>query len=135
MNEEKEVKVVTRKLDAGIATPIAVTSEDALNIARVQNENNHEADIPIEDNITIEEVGAKAQEMKQQQEQVVNVNNSNVYNQEVNIQKLNEVNDLVKIEKVKKENPKVVLVLIIILAIVILGFFIFELPWIINQLK
>ena len=97
MNEEKEVRVVTRKLDAGIATPIAVTSEDALNIARVQNENNHEADITLEDNITIEEVGAQAQEMKQQQEQVVNVNNSNVYNQEVNIQKLNEVNDLVKI--------------------------------------
>ena len=63
------------------------------------------------------------------------VSNADLYNQQVNIEKLHEVNDIVKVEKVKKENPKVVLILILVLAVIIIGFFVFELPILVDMLK
>ncbi|MCR4580927.1 MAG: hypothetical protein K5666_00220 [Bacilli bacterium] len=134
-NEPKKVKVVVKTLNTGAAKPIAVSSEDALNIARNQNANNHEADITINETKSIDEVINEAKEQN-------NINTSNNlaqtgsnYNQEVNIEKLNEVNDLYYIKKVKKDNPKLVIVLVIILVLIILGFFIFELPYLVELLR
>ena len=134
MNEEKEVKVVTQTLDAGVAAPIAVTSEQAMNIARAQNANNPVADIPLEEKASMEEIQQQAEQMSKPQTNF-NVNNADLYNQQVNIEKLHEVNDIVKVEKVKKENPKVVLILILVLAVIIIGFFVFELPILVDMLK
>ncbi len=134
MNEEKEVKVVTQTLDAGVAAPIAVTSEQAMNIARAQNANNPVADIPLEEKASMEEIQQQAEQMSKPQTNF-NVSNADLYNQQVNIEKLHEVNDIVKVEKVKKENPKVVLILILVLAVIIIGFFVFELPILIDMLK
>ncbi len=135
MNEEKEVKVVTQTLDAGVAAPIAVTSEQALNIARAQNANNPVADIPLQEKASMEEIQQQVNNQTTTNNQTFNVNNVDLYNQQVNIEKLHEVNDIVKVEKVKKENPKVVLVLILVLALIIIGFFVFELPVLVDMLK
>ena len=135
MNEEKEVKVVTQTLDAGVAAPIAVTSEQALNIARAQNANNPVADIPLQEKASMEEIQQQVNNQTAINNQTFNVNNVDLYNQQVNIEKLHEVNDIVKVEKVKKENPKVVLVLILVLALIIIGFFVFELPVLVDMLK
>ena len=136
MNEEQDVKVVTKTLDTGVAAPIAVTNEQALEIARAQNANQPKADIPLEESKSVEEIKAQITEVKQvDQNQTINVNDAQQYNQQINIQKLNEVNDIVQVKQVKKENPKVVLALILVLAVIILGFFIFELPMLIDMLK
>ena len=49
MNNETDVKVVTKTLNVGAAQPIAVSADDAMKIARAQNANNHEADIQLEE--------------------------------------------------------------------------------------
>lgn len=134
MDEKKTVKVVVKTLNTGAAKPIAVSSDEAIRIARAQNENNHEADIPIEETKTIDEVITSVKEEQVQESAPISINANN-YNQEVNIQKLNEVNDIVKIKTIKKDNPKIVVILVIILVIIILGFFIFELPYLISLLK
>jgi hypothetical protein len=136
MNEEQDVKVVTKTLDAGVAAPIAVTSEQALEIARAQNANQPKADIPLEESKSVEEIKAQITEVKQvDPTQTINVNDAQQYNQQINVQKLNEINDIVQVKQIKKENPKVVLALILVLAVIILGFFIFELPMLIDMLK
>ncbi|MCR5224384.1 MAG: hypothetical protein K6C11_04480 [Bacilli bacterium] len=134
MNNETDVKVVTKTLNVGAAQPIAVSAEDAMKIARAQNANNHEADIQLEETKSIDTVMDEVQTNNMINNNL-NVNNAEQYNQQVNLEKLNEVNDLVKVEKVSKDNPKVVFALILVLAIIILGFFIFELPLIIDMLK
>ncbi len=130
MSENK--KVVVKTLDTGMAKPIPISQNDAINIARAQNENNKEVDIPIEENKTIEETIDSVQEAPK-----VVVTNQINNNANISIQqeKLNEINDLVKVEKVKKENPKIVLALVLILAVIIIGFFVFELPVIIEMLN
>lgn len=136
MNEEQDVKVVTKTLDAGVAAPIAVTNEQALEIARAQNANQPKADIPLEESKSVEEIKAQITEVKQvDPTQTINVNDAQQYNQQINVQKLNEINDIVQVKQIKKENPKVVLALILVLAVIILGFFIFELPMLIDMLK
>ena len=130
--EEKQVKVVVKTLNTGAAKPIAVTSEEALNIARAQNANNHEADITINEKKSIDEV---IEESKNTQQVEAKPIDASTYNQEVDLEKLNEVNDIVKIKTIKKDNPKTVMILVIILVIIILGFFIFELPYLIDLLK
>jgi hypothetical protein len=134
MNDEKEVKVVVKTLNTGAAQPIAVSADDAIKIARAQNANNHEADIQLEETKSIDQVMDEVQTSNMVNNSF-NVDNVEQYNQQVNLEKLNEVNDLVKVEKVQKDNPKVVLALILILAVIILGFFIFELPLLIDMLK
>jgi hypothetical protein len=136
MNEEQDVKVVTKTLDVGVAAPIAVTNEQALEIARAQNANQPKADIPLEESKSVEEIKAQITEVKQvDPTQTINVNDAQQYNQQINVQKLNEINDIVQVKQIKKENPKVVLALILVLAVIILGFFIFELPMLIDMLK
>ena len=134
MNNETDVKVVTKTLNVGAAQPIAVSADDAMKIARAQNANNHEADIQLEETKSINTVMDEVQTNNMVNNNL-NVNNAEQYNQQVNLEKLNEVNDLVKVEKVSKDNPKVVFALILVLAIIILGFFIFELPLLIDMLK
>ncbi len=134
MNNETDVKVVTKTLNVGAAQPIAVSADDAMKIARAQNANNHEADIQLEETKSIDTVMEEVQTNNMVNNNL-NVNNAEQYNQQVNLEKLNEVNDLVKVEKVSKDNPKVVFALILVLAIIILGFFIFELPLLIDMLK
>ena len=134
MNNETDVKVVTKTLNVGAAQPIAVSADDAMKIARAQNANNHEADIQLEETKSIDTVMDEVQTNNMVNNNL-NVNNAEQYNQQVNLEKLNEVNDLVKVEKVSKDNPKVVFALILVLAIIILGFFIFELPLLIDMLK
>ena len=126
MNEENESILVTQDLNAGAAAPIAVTQEEALEIARAQNASQPKADIPIEKKPTINEI----------KEQVsAEINNTPVNNTEVNSEQVNQMNDIVKVETVKKENPKVIIALIIIIAIIIICFFVFELPMVIDMLK
>ena len=84
--EEKQVKVVVKTLNTGAAKPIAVTSEEALNIARAQNANNHEADITINEKKSIDEV---IEESKNAQQVEAKPIDASTYNQEVNLEKLN----------------------------------------------
>lgn len=108
--EEKEIKTII--LNPGIAKPISVSKEDALNVAQEQEKNK------IQDKLEEQKINdASLAEIKQ------------VTKEELDEKKVNELNDLMENDYVKLENikhSKKTLIILICALIIIIGIIIFE---------
>lgn len=114
---EKEIKTIVLK--PGIAKPISVSKEDALNIAQEQEKNKVKEK---QDEISINDTSLA--EVKQ------------VTKEELDEKKVNELNDLMKNDYVKLEDikySKKTYIILICALIVIIGIIIFEVIYFGNK--
>ena len=130
MEEETVTKVVTT-LNAGAAKPIPVNSTDAQVIAaeqaKVQQQVVQTQQVvqpqPVQTEVA-EQVVTPVQQTNQVDANVMAAQ-ANQQNQQIDVSQLNEVNDLVMIKEVKS-NPKTVIILACVIAVII-GVIIYEL--------
>lgn len=118
MNDNNEIKPIVQSLSAGAAVPIPVTAEQAMKVAKSQEEYN--ANIQsLENNGTL----AKQDNPNDHIAKAIAVGSAE--DKAINASQVNQVNDLVKVVEVKT-SPKTV-ILMILAVVVIVGIIIWEL--------